>query len=39
MGPRGLSLEIQLERKEEMRADPSDLERFVQQTASMKDWP
>ena len=38
-GLRGLSLVTQLERKEEMSAYPSDIERFVQRTTSMKDWP
>src|SRR5215813_12689983 len=35
----GLSLVRQLERKKEMRPCPSDLERFVQRTTLMKDWP
>ena len=37
--PGALSLVTQLERKEEMRAYPSDLERVVRRTASMEDWP
>jgi len=36
---RGALLVRQLERKEEMRAYPSDVEYFVQRTTSMKDWP
>jgi hypothetical protein len=39
MGLRGLSLVRQLERKEEMRAYPLDVECLVQWTTSMKHWP